>query len=112
MYTGTHDNDTTVGWHAALGEAGLRELRRYIPAAENDVAWDLIRTAWASVADLAVVPVQDLLSLGTAARMNFPGTGEGNWRWRLADGQWTSQVMERLRELTEVYGRAPKAHPP
>ena len=111
VYTGTHDNDTTLGWHATLGAAGLREFRRYIPAVEGDAAWDLLRTAWASVADLAVVPLQDVLSLGTEARMNFPGTAQGNWRWRLADVALTAKALEHLRELTEIFDRLAKPAP-
>jgi 4-alpha-glucanotransferase len=66
----------------------------------------LIRLAWASVANVAIAPLQDILSLGTAARMNYPGRGEGNWRWRFHADQLTQRDQTRLRELTEVYGRA------
>jgi 4-alpha-glucanotransferase len=106
VYTGTHDNDTTAGWHATLGEPGNLELRRYLPATEESVAWDLIRAAWASVADLAVAPLQDLLSLGTEARMNYPGKAEGNWRWRAPDELVGEAAVQRLGEWTQIYGRA------
>lgn len=105
VYTGTHDNDTAVGWYNMLDEASRREFRRYFPPIEDNVAWDLIRAAWASVADVAVAPLQDLLALGTLARMNYPGRPEGNWRWRYAEGTLTEKALDRLAEWTEVYGR-------
>jgi 4-alpha-glucanotransferase len=74
---------------------------------EANVALDLIRMAWACVADLAVIPLQDLLGLGTEGRMNYPGRPEGNWRWRLAEGQLTEPRIDCLTEWTEVYRRAP-----
>lgn len=105
VYTGTHDNDTAVGWFASCSEAERDYARRYVGSTGDDIAWDLIRVALASVADLAIVPVQDVLALGGEARMNFPGTPEGNWRWRLLPGQLTPGHGERLRGLTETYGR-------
>ena len=86
VYTGTHDNDTTRGWHDALGEDEARFLHRYAPSTDGDPAWDMIRLAWSSVADYALAPLQDVLSLGTEARMNFPdarpATGAGASRTR------------------------------
>jgi 4-alpha-glucanotransferase len=105
VYTGTHDNDTTRGWYAALTEQESAFLERYLPGAGKDVAWALIRLAWASVADLAVAPLQDVLDLGSAARMNTPGTASGNWGWRFTDEQLTPAVLERLGELTDTYDR-------
>ena len=107
VYTGTHDNDTTLGWWAHLDEAAQRELRGYFPATERDIAWDLIRAAWASVADIAVTPLQDVLSLGTEARMNYPGRADGNWRWRCPQEALTAGLFDRLAEWTEVFRRAP-----
>jgi 4-alpha-glucanotransferase len=117
VYTGTHDNDTTVGWWS--GDAGhstraaddiTREheyARRYLHMDRDDEPhWALIRAALASVADTAIVPVQDLLGLGSEARMNQPGTASGNWRWRLTPGQLTDDVLERLALLTQTYERA------
>ena len=87
VYTGTHDNDTTVGWFAALPHHERAFLHRYAPWVERDPAWELIRMAWSSVADLALTPLQDVLVLGTEARMNMPGRGVGNWSWRLKGDQ-------------------------
>jgi len=111
VYTGTHDNDTTVGWFGELvkgGETrrGERELvQRYLGTDGHDIHWQLIRAAWTSVARLAIAPVQDVLGLGTEHRMNRPGTPEGNWSFRLAPGVLDASVAGRLRELTATYGR-------
>lgn len=105
VYTGTHDNDTTMGWYCSLKPTEVRFLRRYVPGTDEDVAWDLIRVAWASVADTAIVPLQDVLSLGTEARMNFPGRPSGNWQWRVASDMITEKLLDKLGELTAVYQR-------
>jgi 4-alpha-glucanotransferase len=104
-YTGTHDNDTTRGWYAAAPEHVRDFVRRYLARDGSDVAWDFIRTAWSSVADWAIVPLQDMLDLGTEARMNFPGKPAGNWGWRFLSHQVHDWVLGRLAELTEVYAR-------
>jgi 4-alpha-glucanotransferase len=106
VYTGTHDNDTTMGWCDKLTSAEMRRFRRYAPGA--DAAWDMIRLAWASVADLAIVPLQDILSLDNSARMNVPGQPRGNWRWRFAPDALTDALLERLSDMTEAYERAPQ----
>jgi 4-alpha-glucanotransferase len=105
VYTGTHDNDTTLGWFAQLAEADRRAVRRYFPALEQNIAWDLIRAAWASVADLAIAPLQDVLSLGTEARMNYPGKAEGNWRWRCREEALLPELVDRLAQWNEIYQR-------
>jgi 4-alpha-glucanotransferase len=105
VYTGTHDNDTTRGWYATAPEAERNQMRRYLGRDGSDVVWDLIRLAWASVADFAIVPMQDVLNLGTEARMNFPGRPQGNWSWRLREGMLSSGALDRLGELSELYGR-------
>jgi 4-alpha-glucanotransferase len=105
VYTGTHDNDTTIGWYDEAGEGERWFLHRYLPNVGNDIAWDLIRTAWSSVADYAVAPLQDLLRLPTAARMNFPGRPAGNWTWRFTTGQVTPALVDRLGDLTGLYSR-------
>ncbi len=105
VYTGTHDNDTTVGWYASLDERTRDHVRRYLAVDGHDIAWDLIRAALASVARIAVIPVQDVLALGSEARMNFPGRPHGNWSWRLRPDQLTPAHAARLRALTELYGR-------
>jgi 4-alpha-glucanotransferase len=104
-YTGTHDNDTTRGWYAALGPREKAFLHRYLGRECTDAAWDMIRLAWSSVANVAVAPLQDVLSLGSESRMNTPGRPTGNWRWRVRDGQVTTAILERLEDLTELYGR-------
>ena len=107
VYTGTHDNDTVVGWYQATStEAERAYADRYLGRDGSDLAWELIRLAWASVAHTAITTVQDLLSLGHDSRMNVPGTvGAPNWCWRLSPGALTDDIARRLRELTEVYGR-------
>jgi 4-alpha-glucanotransferase len=97
VYTGTHDNDTTVGWWESLSEED-REWSELDPA---DPAWSLIGAAWASRAALAIAPLQDVLRLGTAARMNLPGSEEGNWTWRYERKALTGELAAELRELTE-----------
>jgi 4-alpha-glucanotransferase len=105
VYTGTHDNDTTRGWYATIAEHERDHVRRYLARDGRDVAWDLIRLAWMSVADLAVTPLQDVLDLGTEARMNLPGRPAGNWGWRLQESQLNFGTLDRLAELTTLYGR-------
>lgn len=105
VYTGTHDNETTLGWFGSLKPEEHTYFRRYAPPNDSDAAWDLIRLAWGSVADLAVTPLQDVLSLDNVARMNLPGQPAGNWRWRVAGSLERRSEFEKLRELTEIYGR-------
>lgn len=104
-YTGTHDNDTTVGWWKSLETRQRREMERYVPGAARDIAWALMRLAWASVAAIAIAPMQDVLRLGRNARMNLPGTATGNWRWRMDRASLDRNWAEALAELTETYGR-------
>jgi 4-alpha-glucanotransferase len=111
-----------VGWFTNLRAAAKKKARRqsgrrvadtpyervlrYTGTSGGDINWDLIRIASMSVADLAIVPVQDLLGLGNEARVNFPGRRKGNWEWRLQPGALTDKLAERLRQMTETYGRA------
>lgn len=115
-YTGTHDNDTTVGWWFSQAGAGstrdetaiTREhdyCLKYLCTDGSQIHWDFIRAVWASVADTAIAPVQDLIGIGTEGRMNLPASDSGNWYWRFQDGALSAEIVERLRELTEVYGR-------
>ena len=115
VYTGTHDNDTTVGWwsgdagHSTRSERDIENERehasRYLVLDGQEVHWAFIRAVLASVADTAIVPAQDLLGLGSEARMNRPGTLAGNWRWRLRPGQLTTEVAQKLAMTAATYDR-------
>jgi 4-alpha-glucanotransferase len=107
VYTGTHDNDTTRGWWETITEGERNFLRKYDPHVDEEPVWHLIRTAWASVADFALVPLQDVLNLGPEARMNTPGVPSGNWRWRCTEAMVSTAAMSRLADLTELYYRQP-----
>jgi 4-alpha-glucanotransferase len=110
VYTGTHDNDTTAGWwqHAV----GVQDhTRRYLGVDGRDIAWDFIRTALASVCRTAIVPMQDVLSLGSEARMNTPGVAVGNWGWRVPQDAFRPELAARLRELVLLYDRVPGGKP-
>ena len=110
VYTGTHDNDTTRGWFESATPEERSFAQRYLARSGEDFAWDAIRAVLSSVADTAIVPAQDILSLTSEARMNLPGREAGNWGWRLLPGQWTEAHQDRLREMTELYSRAPGAN--
>jgi len=115
VYTGTHDNDTTVGWfHGSEGlttqapevvEAERSFVRRYLGTSGREIHWDMIRLALGSVADTAIIPMQDLLGLGSEARMNVPGKAEDNWCWRFRAGALDATIRDRLADLTVVYDR-------
>ena len=108
VYPGTHDNDTTRGWyeHSAL-EHERDFFRRYFRSDGDDAAWTMLDAAYRSVAAIAIVTLQDVLDLGNEARMNLPGSAQGNWVWRFLADQITPQVIERLLEATTLYGRDP-----
>jgi 4-alpha-glucanotransferase len=108
VYTGTHDNETTRGWYENASEKERDYVRRYLGRDGSDIAWDLIRLGYMSVADTVVIPMQDLMNLGNEARMNFPSTESGNWQWRYTAGMLTEGVARGLREFAELYGRAPR----
>ncbi len=105
VYTGTHDNDTTRGWFESQSELTQDTVLKYLGRDRGDVTWEMIRLALASVAKFAIIPMQDLLSLGTTARMNTPSTIGGNWSWRLEPGQLTPEVAQRMAGLTLLFGR-------
>jgi 4-alpha-glucanotransferase len=120
VYTGTHDNDTTVGWFHDPGgssstrsEAQIERERRaaldYLGTDGREIHWDMIRAALGSVAATVILPAQDVLGLGSEARMNRPGLGEGNWEWRLSQGALDPQIAARLSRLTQIYGRSASA---
>jgi 4-alpha-glucanotransferase len=116
-YTGTHDNDTTVGWWNTTGEGTTQSpeqiaqehafARAYLHCDEAEIHWGFIRVIMASVADLAIMPLQDIFGLGSETRMNAPGTLGGNWRWRYRAEMLTSEASKRLARLTTLFGRAP-----
>ncbi|WP_157265293.1 4-alpha-glucanotransferase [Azohydromonas aeria] len=107
VYTGTHDNDTTPGWWAGASEEVRHHLREYLACDGRAIHWDLIRCALASVADLALFPLQDALGLHTGHRMNRPGTAEGNWAWRFEWPMVAPDTAARLRRMAGLYGRVP-----
>jgi 4-alpha-glucanotransferase len=115
-YTGTHDNDTTVGWfHSQAGAGSTRDesaisrehtfCLEYLDTDGREINWDLVRAIWASVAHTAVAPMQDIFGLGNEARMNLPASSSGNWYWRFKDGDITPELKARLKKLTELYAR-------
>ncbi len=108
-YTGTHDNATTRGWYEALSAPEQQTVWKWLgrsPGAAAEVAPALLRLAWESVAALAIAPLQDLLNLGNEARMNVPGRGEGNWRWRCTEEMLSTRAFEWLSDLTNTSGRS------
>ncbi|HEY9823515.1 MAG TPA: 4-alpha-glucanotransferase [Candidatus Sericytochromatia bacterium] len=108
VYTGTHDNNTTVGWFNELSEGEKESVLRYLGALSSEgINWDLIRLAVGSVANQAIIPMQDILGLGGEAQMNFPGKAVGNWGWRYQSGALTEELRDRLKALTYTYGRTP-----
>ncbi len=106
VYTGTHDNDTAAGWFAQLNRKDQVYTKKYmnIKSAKH-IAWDLIRLAMGSVADTVIIQMQDYLELGNEARINIPSTLGNNWNWRMQKGACTGKLAERIREMTELYGR-------
>jgi 4-alpha-glucanotransferase len=118
VYTGTHDNETTVGWFESLASAEPGEAAEeaeqtreyclsYLDADAKEIHWSCIRAVLASVSRMAVIPMQDLLGLGSEARMNRPSSASGNWDWRCPAGALTEELATRLRDMTELYGRLP-----
>jgi len=111
-YTGTHDNDTTLGWYEQLPEADREFCSRYLNlgkcSSKEEIKWEFIRAALSCVANLAVIPMQDYLGLGSEARINIPSTLGGNWTWRMKRGALTKELALEIREMSELYGRTPK----
>lgn len=107
VYTGTHDNDTTIGWYEKLNRKDKAFAKRYLNIrSRKDVQWEFIRAAMASVSDTCVIPMQDYLGLGEEARINMPSTLGTNWKWRMLPGQFTEELAERIYDMTKLYGRA------
>jgi 4-alpha-glucanotransferase len=105
VYTGTHDNDTVRGWFERVNENGRDFYRRYLGRDGDQVAWDMIRACWASVAVFALAPMQDFLGLGNEARMNYPGNPSGNWSWRMSEAALSDELSGRIKELNYLYAR-------
>ncbi len=104
-YSGTHDNDTALGWYQNAPEEERDFYRRYLARSGENVSWDLIRAVWSSVARMSIAPLQDFLSLGSDARMNFPGKPSGNWSWRVLPDQINTDLAVKIRELNFLYSR-------
>jgi 4-alpha-glucanotransferase len=112
VYTGTHDNDTTRGWFDAAPEAEKAYALRYMNTDAAGFTWCMIRLAQASVASLAVVPAQDLLDLGSEARMNTPSLAAGNWGWRVPVGALDESIAAKLADMATMFGRTPESGTP
>ncbi|MBQ9334908.1 MAG: 4-alpha-glucanotransferase [Lachnospiraceae bacterium] len=111
VYTGTHDNTPTYAWVQEINDGERDFCRRYINSMNSDygqLVWDIIREAYRSVADLCIIPLQDYLCMGREARLNTPGTSDGNWEWRLRPNFLSDDLKRSIRSLTELYSRVPK----
>ncbi len=105
VYTGTHDNDTTIGWYTHSDNKTKDHVRRMLNISGADIAWDLIRFAYSTTADIVIIPLQDVLCLDSSARMNTPGVSGGNWQFRFTDGSLTYEKSSGLAYLTDLYNR-------
>ena len=105
VYTGTHDNNTTIGWYNSADEKTKDHVRRLLNVSGNDIAWDLIRYAYSSSANTAIIPIQDVLCLDEDARMNTPSVSVGNWQFRFKDNLLTDEKANGLAYLAELYNR-------
>lgn len=109
VYTGTHDNDTTLGWFNQASDWEKHNLLLYLGSVSPEgIHWDLIRLALSSVANQAIIPLQDVFGLDTQGRMNKPSVAEGNWEWRYQSEALTHELSSKLKNLTTIYGRAPQ----
>lgn len=109
VYTGTHDNDTTLGWYGQLNRRDKAFAKKYLHIRSNkDIQWEFIRAAMASVSDTCIIPMQDYLGLGAEARINIPSTLGLNWKWRMLPDQFTDELAERILDMTKLYGRVQK----
>lgn len=109
VYTGTHDNDTTLGWLNAIGRKDKSFAKRYLNIKSNkDIEWEFIRAALSCVSETAIIPMQDYLGLGSEARINIPSTLGNNWKWRMVKGSLTEELAEKIYKMSKMYGRIPK----
>jgi 4-alpha-glucanotransferase len=111
IYTGTHDNDTTVGWYNSAPDHERRNAETYLGDCEDGIHWAFIRGALSSAAELALIPLQDVLGLGSEARMNTPSHEDGNWKWRFSSAQFANDLTEKLSRLAKVTDRLPQPIP-
>ncbi len=105
VYTGTHDNDTTLGQFIQSQQTDLELMQNYFHVEKKDPAWSFIKLAWSTVGNVAIAPLQDVLRLGTEARMNFPGKASGYWKWRFTKNMLTEKHEDELLKITRLYGR-------
>lgn len=111
VYTGTHDNDTILGWYDVMAKQDREFSREYMNNAKSsrkELPWDFIRMAMGSVADLCMIPMQDYLGLGSEARMNYPSTLGGNWEWRMKQDAFTDELAAKIKRITQIYARCEK----
>ena len=106
VYTGTHDNDTIIGWFNNQDEYKNNFVKQYAGITEdNEYNWEMIRLAYSSISDLVMIPMQDFLGLHSECRMNAPSSKQGNWRWRILNNEISSKLAERIKSLSDLYGR-------
>ena len=109
VYTGTHDNDTTLGWLDVIGRKDKSFAKKYLNIRSNkDIEWEFIRAALSSVSDTAVIPIQDYLGLGSSARINTPSTLGDNWKWRMKKDALTDELAAKIHDMCRLYGRVQK----
>jgi 4-alpha-glucanotransferase len=106
VYTGTHDNDTVLGWYKRVPEKEKALYRTYMHRDGSDVSWDMIRGVWSSVAVFGLAPMQDFLKLGNEARMNYPGNPSGNWNWRMSQDALIPELQAQIKELNYLFSRS------
>ncbi len=105
VYTGTHDNNTSLGWWQSLDDGQQQRIKDYLRRPCHEMPWPLIETAFASVSRLAICPMQDILSLPASSRMNTPGTTTDNWQWRMCKSDFNDKILQKLKNLSHLYGR-------
>jgi 4-alpha-glucanotransferase len=110
VYTGTHDNDTVMGWMETAPKQSVKFAKVYLNLTEEEgYNWGMMRAAWSSVADLAIVPMQDIIGLGSEARINIPSTLGNNWKWRATEDQINNALAKKVYKYVKMYGRVPAA---